>query len=176
MDRARIISPGPSTSTSPRQRNTAVPASRSQSKKTRLRAFLTERSLSAVNEREWREILAQLAPVSESYIRHLLTDFGIKIEAPFGGVRQRTFEELADSLVEMERAYSQAVERGDRERAQYSRNLVIQAKDHARLAAHNSKASPEKRVQKEEMVEWMLVWLENPGIFPAWVKLRKKNM
>ena len=106
----------------------------------------------------------------------MLADFGIKVEAPFGGVRQKTFEELEESLVELERAYTRAVEAGDRERAQYSRNVVIQAKDHARLSARNSKASPEKRAQKEEMVEWMLVWLENPGIFPAWVKLRKKNM
>ena len=31
----------------------------------------------------------------------------------------------------------------------------------------------EKRAQKEEMVQWMLVWLENPAIFPQWVKLRR---
>jgi hypothetical protein len=34
----------------------------------------------------------------------------------------------------------------------------------------------EKKAQKEEMIQWMLVWLENPGIFPAWVKLRKVKM
>jgi hypothetical protein len=33
---------------------------------------------------------------------------------------------------------------------------------------------PEKRAQKAEMVEWMLVWLENPGIFGAWAELRKR--
>jgi hypothetical protein len=25
------------------------------------------------------------------------------------------------------------------------------------------------------MVDWMLVWLENPGIFESWVGLRKQH-
>ena len=95
---------------------------------------------------------------------------------PFGGVRQKTFDELERSLLEMEEAYTRASGSGDRGRAQQCRNAVIQAKDHARLAARSPKASTEKKAQKEEMIQWMLVWLENPGIFPAWVKLRKVKM
>jgi hypothetical protein len=26
------------------------------------------------------------------------------------------------------------------------------------------------------MVQWMLVWLENPAVFPAWVDARKKTV
>ena len=153
-----------------------MPASRSQSKKARLREYLAERNLSAVSEREWRELIARLAPVSESYLRRLLANAGVNVEAPFGGVRQKTYEELEQSLVEMESAYTRAREAGDRARAQYCRNVVIQAKDHARLAARSPKTSPEKRAQKEQMVEWMLVWLENPGVFPTWVQVRNKKM
>jgi hypothetical protein len=29
---------------------------------------------------------------------------------------------------------------------------------------------------KAEMVEWMLVWLGDPAIFPAWIQLRRQNM
>ena len=52
----------------------------------------------------------------------------------------------------------------------------MQAKDHARLAARSAKITPEKKVMKEEMVQWLLVWLENPGVFPAWVKLRRLKL
>lgn len=109
-------------------------------------------------------------------MRRLLAEAGIAVEAPFGGVRQKSFEELERSLLEMEAVYTRASATGDRTRAQWCRNAVIQAKDHARLAARGAKTSPEKKVQKEEMIQWMLVWLENPGIFPAWVKLRKMKM
>jgi len=29
-------------------------------------------------------------------------------------------------------------------------------------------------VAKEEMVLWMLTWLENPGVFATWLELRKR--
>lgn len=120
--------------------------------------------------------MATLAPISESYLRHLLAEIGVPVEAPFGGVRQKTFEELEQSLIEMEAAYARAQAGGDRPRAMRCRSAVIQAKDHARLSARSSKTSAEKKAMKEEMLEWMLVWLENPGVFPAWVKLRKLKM
>ena len=47
---------------------------------------------------------------------------------------------------------------------------MIEAKDHARWAARN----PEKRAEKQEMALWMLTWLENPPLFPQWVKLRRE--
>ena len=42
------------------------------------------------------------------------------------------------------------------------------------MISRNPKVDREKRKQKEDMVEWMLVWLENPEVFPAWVEARKK--
>jgi hypothetical protein len=153
-----------------------VPAAGNKSKKIRLREYLSERNLTAITEREWRELVEGLAPISESYLRQLLADSGLPVEQPFGGVRQKTFQELERSLIEMEEVYARAKETGDRDRAQQCRNAVIQAKDHARLAARSPKTSPEKKIQKEEMIQWMLVWLDSPGVFPAWVKLRKQNL
>jgi hypothetical protein len=153
-----------------------VPNTGNKSKKTRLGEYLREKNLTAINEREWRAIAAELAPVSAGYLRRLLAEAGIPVEQPFGGVRQKTFEELEQSLREMEEVYTRARETGDPARAAECRNAVIEAKDHARLAARSRKTSPEKKAQKEEMIEWMLVWLENPGVFPLWVKLRKQKM
>lgn len=76
----------------------------------------------------------------------------------------------------MEKTYAGAVAAGDRERARICRRVVIQAKDHAKLAVRNPRTGPAKKQEKEEMVRWMLVWLENPGVFPLWVKLRTKEL
>ena len=72
--------------------------------------------------------------------------------------------------------YAEAVTAGARERARYCRRQVIAAKSRAKFLAAGSRASPEKRTQKEEMVQWMLVWLEDPGVFPAWVEARKRTL
>jgi len=109
-------------------------------------------------------------------LRRLLADTAIPVAQPFAGVRQKTFEELEDSLLAMEEVYKRAKETGDRASAQQCRNAVIHAKDHARFSARSPKTSAEKKAQKEEMIQWMLVWLDHPGVFPAWVKLRKQKM
>jgi hypothetical protein len=130
--------------------------------------FLARSNPPAITEEIWRELAALLAPISESYLRRLLHATGLPIAQPFGGVRQGSLEELESSLIEIGRVYlSEPLA---------CRRAVIQAKDHARLVSRNQKVDPEKRSQKEEMVEWMLVWLENPAIFETWVALRKRAM
>ncbi len=135
--------------------------------KQRLRDWLAAARPDAITEAVWRDLLALLAPVSESYLRDLLRDTGLHFDQPWAGVRQRTFDELEQSLREMLRVYQEAIAAGDRDRARYCRRQVIAAKDRAKFAAR-------KKPEKLEMAEWMLVWLENPEVFPAWVDARKK--
>ena len=52
---------------------------------------------------------------------------------------------------------------------------MIEAKQHARWAARRAGPGEAKRQIKEEMIQWMLVWLENPAVFPAWAPLRRKH-
>lgn len=151
-----------------------MPTTGKQSKKSRLRRLLAEKKPEVIGEVEWKTLLAELAPISESYLRGLLHETGIPFEQPFAGVRQKSFEDLEQSLIAMESVYRRAMEAGDRHRAQYCRNLVIQSKEHARLAARSPKTSAETKGRKEEMLQWMQVWLENPGVFPVWVEIRKR--
>ncbi len=83
------------------------------------------------------------------------------------GVRQDSLPDLERSLLDLYDEYARAHEAGDKARERICRRLVIEAKDHARWALR--RGHPEK----EEMILWMLTWLENPGIFPGWVDLRK---
>lgn len=153
-----------------------MPPNPRSSRKRRLREYLAARNPAIIGEAEWRELLEQLAPVTESYLRRLLRETETPVQQPFAGVRQKSFDELEQSLIEMERIYSEAIQAGDRERARYCRNVVIHARDRARMVARNSNAPPETKARKREMAGWMLVWLENPGVFPIWVRLRKMRL
>jgi hypothetical protein len=70
--------------------------------------------------------------------------------------------------------YAEATSAGNRERARYCRRQVIGAKDRAKFLVKNPRTAPERKALKEEMVQWMLVWLENPEVFPAWVEARRR--
>jgi hypothetical protein len=135
--------------------------------KQRLREALAEMQPAAITEAVWLDLVQRLSPVSESYLRDLLRDTGLPFDQPYAGIRQHTLDELESSLRGMLDVYLAAVTTGNRERARYCRRQVIAAKDRAKFLAR-------KQPHKQEMVQWMLVWLENPEVFPAWVEARKR--
>jgi len=134
-------------------------------KSTELARWLEQHQSSRINEAEFGQLRADLAPVSESYLRKLVRDCGVPLHPMVEGVRQGTFEELEATLLRLVEEYEQ----GDAPRRMAVRRLVITAKDHARLASRN----PEKRADKEEMILWLTTWLENPPLFGDWVKIRR---
>lgn len=141
---------------------------RGKSAKQQLREYLARRQPETITEALWLELRELLAPVSESYLRDLLRDTGLPFDQPYCGIRQHTLEELEQSLREMLAVYTEAIAGGNRDRARHCRRQVIGAKDRAKFLA-------KKHPLKEEMVQWMLVWLENPEVFPAWVEARKRQ-
>lgn len=100
--------------------------------------------------------------------RDLLRESGAPLDAMVEGVRQEDFTALERTLLALAGVYAGADLAGRRR----CRQVVIAAKDHAKLAARK----PELAEQKQEMVLWMLTWLENPGVFEDWVELRKRWM
>jgi hypothetical protein len=145
-----------------------------KSVKQRLREYLDGTQPPAITAAVWNHLLAHLAPVSESYLRDLLRATALPFEQPHAGIGQHTFEELEQSLGEMLAVYTEAAAAQDRARARYARRQVIAAKDRARFLSRSPRTSAEKKTLNEEMVLWMLVWLENPEVFPAWVAARKR--
>jgi hypothetical protein len=121
-----------------------------------------------VGETEFGELQAALAPIGERTLRNLLRDTGLPLAPLVEGVRQDTFANLERTLIAFAGEYNAAS--GDRARQSACRKAVIASKDHARLAGRSARDEYRKR-QKEEMVRWMLVWLENPGAFSQWVRL-----
>jgi hypothetical protein len=144
-------------------------ASKKAERLSRIREHLAAAGAPVVGEAEWAAIRELLSPISDRTLRALLRECGSELTPLVEGMRQDSFEELERTLLALERDYAV----GDRARQRRCRDIVITAKDHARMASRRAK-SEETRVRKAEMVEWMLVWLENPGVFPAWVELRKR--
>ncbi len=123
--------------------------------------FAASRGWSRIGESQWNELRRDLPDISAEMIRRA----GLPVEAPWSGVRQHTFADLNESL----REYSQIYQTRPDLRP-YCREQVIAAKDRARWLAVRSKLDDQLRRRKETMVEWMLVWLSDPALFPAWIE------
>lgn len=136
-------------------------------KKQRVRDLVAARGWTLIGESEWSELKTALPDISESTIRAA----GIPIAQPWRGVRQHTLEELEASLLEISEAYG-----ANPDLRRYCRDQVISAKAQARFISTNKNVEQTKRLLKAEMVEWMLVWLGDPAMFPAWVSIRRQRM
>jgi hypothetical protein len=148
----------------PRSRAISVPpAAKRITKKDTVLRYAAARGWMEIGEQEWRELRTALPGISPSTIRTC----GLLVQAPWSGVAAHSIEDLDASLHEFTRVYES---RPDLRRL--CREEVIAAKERARFAARNSKLDANKRGLKHEMLEWMLVWLDDPAVFPIWAQLR----
>lgn len=143
-------------------------APRKPPKKRELTEWIGQARPERIGESDWEKLLGLLAPISEGYLRRLLRESGVALAPLVEGVRQESFDALEASLLDLLAEY----ESGDAGRRMRVRKIVIEGKDHARLAARQEG----KRAEKDEMALWMLTWLENPSVFPEWVRLRRVVM
>lgn len=141
----------------------ARPQRSPRGKRAELSAWIAREQPAIIGEREYAAIQSALAPVSSSHLRRLLRECGAKLTPLVEGVRQDSFESLERTLLALLDEY----DRGDSPRRQQLRQWIIESKDRSRLAL---KRDP----QKQEMILWMLTWLENPPLFREWLDLRKR--
>ena len=137
-------------------------------KRAEIAAWIAREHPGRIGEPEWNALLRLLAPVSENYLRRLLRECGVPLEPVVEGVRQESLDALEASLLVLAEEY----QRGDAARRSQVRRMVIAAKDHARWAARRAEA----RALRQEMALWLLNWLENPTLFPEWVRLRRRAL
>jgi len=150
--------------------------------------FLEERGLVRVGRAEWDALLAHLARVlgdarrvRPRYVLELLQETDVEVDRALGGLpldlRGRVHagepEAAAESLLAMSAEYSRAREAGDAVRAEDVRRAVRHTKDSLRLTLRRKNLRDTTRAEKRELLEWFLVWLENPGVFPAWLETKR---
>ena len=149
--------------------------------------FLAERSISLVRQEEWDELTARLVRqvgdarrVSSQVVLGLLHQSDVDVDRALGGlprdlrgrVRAGRPDETAESLLAMSAEYAKARAAGDAVRAEDVRRAVRQAKDRLRQTLRRRNLRDGTRAVKQEELEWFLVWLENPSVFPAWLEVR----
>ncbi|MCX7603763.1 MAG: hypothetical protein N2036_06785 [Bryobacteraceae bacterium] len=125
-------------------------------------AWLRSRGASRVDEALAAELRGAFPDASDSTIRRALLESGLELDPLVEGVRQDTLDHLERTLLALAREY----ERSAAERRARIRQIVLTAREHARLAS--------RRKPKDEELLWLRTWLENPLVFETWVKLRRR--
>lgn len=122
--------------------------------------WLAQAGITSIGFEQFRQLCDAFPEIQESILRKLVRETELPLAPLVEGVRQEDFQSLGRTLIALQHEY---LEGGERARA--ARALVLTAKVHAGFAAR-------KKPEKTEMIQWMLVWLENPGLFETWYTLR----
>ena len=144
---------------------------RKPGKQARVRDYVQAQAWERISGAEWEQLRSALPDISSTTMRTALAQMPLCFDQPFAGLDTKTLPGLETTLLEMASVY-----RTEPSLGLLCRNEVIAAKDRARFASQNANAAPEKRALKEEMLQWMLVWLGDPGLFASWVALRKRAL
>ncbi|HWE48949.1 MAG TPA: hypothetical protein VG273_04140 [Bryobacteraceae bacterium] len=122
---------------------------------------------SLIGEAEWNELHTALPDISDVTLRSA----GLAIAQPWLGVIQHSEAELEKTLLDLAAVYAARSDlRG------LCRQQVIAAKDRARWLSKSARIDGERQQIKAGMVEWMLVWLDDPAMFEAWIRARRARM
>ena len=134
-------------------------------KRKQLQEWLLAANVAKVDPATRDRIAQDLAPISSAHLRKLLLEAEVAVDPLVEGVRQDSLDEAQRTLTALSGLYAAFPKQ--------TRALVIQAKDHARLALSRMK-DPASRAMREELIEWMIVWVNDPALFPTWVRLRRR--
>jgi len=100
------------------------------------------------------------------------------IEDPYrseleGILQFSTFSETEKTIRNLEKLCRKYAEASDKKGMAYCREIAVLGRHRAELISRNRRVSTLKRRQKREISEWFRLWLETPGLFDDWLKMRK---
>lgn len=86
-----------------------------------------------------------------------------------------TLEDAEMCIVRLDEMFRKFRNDGERAAAERVLEVARLGRRRAEMIARNHKVDPEKRAEKEEIMQWFKVWLETPSAFFDWIEVRKAS-
>jgi hypothetical protein len=138
-----------------------------------------------------RQLVVRLGPsgkTSPDYIAGVLETAGLRVvwstRADTEGQYEEEFHDLLHfatledaemCLVRLDELFRKFRGEGENTAAERVLEVARLGRRRAEMIARNHKVDPEKRTEKEEIVQWFQIWLETPDTFFDWLEVRKAS-
>ncbi len=127
--------------------------------------------------------IARLLADEGAELRHaeiMELDVARRIESPYDAMFRNIlkfadFKQTLVSIRHLENLRKKFLAENDREGLRRVQETTLKGKRRAQMIAKNEKVAPQKRAEKQEIVEWFSIWLQTPAIFESWVSLRQNS-
>jgi hypothetical protein len=165
------------------------------SKKDVILAIAAELRVARYTPAEIEQIRRQLAArlgapgkTSVDYVTDVLEDAGLRVvrstqtdtegryEEEFRDLLHfATLEEAEMCLVRLDEMLRKFRAEADRPAAERVLEIGRLGRRRAEMIARNQKVDPQKRADKEEILQWFRIWLDTPETFFDWLEVRKQS-
>ncbi len=138
-----------------------------------------------------RQLMARLGAsgkTSPDYIAGVLASAGMRLvwstKADTEGQYEEEFQDLLHfasledaemCIVRLDELFRKFKEDGEHSAAERVLEIARLGRRRSEMIARNHKVDPEKRAEKEEIMQWFKVWLETPDAFFDWLEVRKTS-
>lgn len=78
-------------------------------------------------------------------------------------------------IKKLERLRQRAETSGDQAALHQVRTVAVDGRQQAELLAKDRKLSQRERAEQAEIVEWLKLWIQTPGLFADWLELRRRS-
>ncbi|MDX6304726.1 MAG: hypothetical protein QOI77_1695 [Blastocatellia bacterium] len=78
-------------------------------------------------------------------------------------------------IKKLEKLRQRAEASGDQAAFHQVRTLAVNGRQQAELMAKDRRLSQEERAEQAEIVEWLKLWIQTPGLFADWLELRRRS-
>jgi hypothetical protein len=138
-----------------------------------------------------RQLVARLGPngkTSPDYIAGVLETAGMRIvwstKADTEGQYEEEFQDLLHfatledaemCIMRLDELYRKFKEEEEPAAVERVLEVARMGRRRAEMISRNHKVEPEKRAEKEEIMQWFKVWLDTPDAFFDWLEVRKSS-
>ncbi len=84
-------------------------------------------------------------------------------------------EMAAESIKKLDSLRKSFVEHGELRKLGSLRALVLRVKQETQALARSRIVENEERLEADELVQWLTVWLQEPDVFDDWLSLRRRS-
>lgn len=83
--------------------------------------------------------------------------------------------EAAESIMKLERLRQDFEQKGEHQNLDRLRNLALKLKEETQNLARSLILQEILRLEAQEIVQWLTVWLQEPSLFEDWLSLRRSS-
>lgn len=97
-------------------------------------------------------------------------------DVPLNSLSFSNLADASESIRKLESWRRKFAEEGKQVKLRRLQEFALKTKQELQLVARSRVVEARRRIEAEEIVQWLTIWMQDPAIFEVWLSLRKRSV